>query len=221
MWRWANVENVDLFLQDVYSYYLSSGFWSTLLQRTLGLLTLAFVVGFTIFLTNWRDSEPVLQRLFEIIDAASCRKIGLYWPIRGEIDLRALAHRHVAAGGQVGLPVVVCSAAPVEFWLWEPGVPLVRGQWDIPVPKERRPVTPELLVIPLVGFDRAQYRLGYGGGFYDRTLAAAAPRPRTIGIGFAEAQLRTIHPQPHDIPMDQIVTNEFDLPPDSRSAKPT
>ena len=167
-----------------------------------------------------RDSEPVLQRLLELIDVSSYPTVGLYWPIRGEIDLRPLARRHVACGGRVGLPVVVQSAAPVEFWLWEPGVPLVRGQWDIPVPKERRPVTPDLLVIPLVGFDRALYRLGYGGGFYDRTLAAATPRPRTIGIGFADAELPTIHPQRHDIPMDRIVTNAFLLPPDLQSGQP-
>jgi len=165
--------------------------------------------------------EAVLQHLLELIDAETYPSLGLYWPIRGEIDLRALARRHVAAGGRVGLPVVVRSAAPVEFWLWEPGVPLARGQWDIPVPKERRLVTPDLLVIPLVGFDRALYRLGYGGGFYDRTLAAATPRPRTIGVGFADAELSTIHPQPHDIPMDRIVTNSLVLPRASTPAQPS
>jgi 5-formyltetrahydrofolate cyclo-ligase len=160
-----------------------------------------------------RSSEPVLRQLTDSIDPARTATLGLYWPIRGEIDLRALAHQHFERGGIVGLPVVVRSAAPVEFWRWEPGVPLVRGEWNIPVPKERRLVVPDLLVIPLVGFDRALYRLGYGGGFYDRTLAAASPRPRTIGVGFADAELASIFPQPHDIPMDLIVTDEFTLPP--------
>ena len=81
-----------------------------------------------------------------------------------------------------------------------------RGFWNIPVPAERRVVKPDVLVIPLVGYDAAGFRLGYGGGYYDRTLAALVPRPFCIGVGFDDAQLETIHPQPHDIPMNLIVT---------------
>ncbi|HEY3787058.1 MAG TPA: 5-formyltetrahydrofolate cyclo-ligase [Steroidobacteraceae bacterium] len=157
-------------------------------------------------------SAPILEYLFDSIDVASCPVLGLYWPIRGEIDLRELARRHVAAGGVVGLPVVVQKAAPVEFWRWQPGVAMRRGIWNIPVPPERGLVAPQLLVIPLVGFDSGRFRLGYGGGFYDRTLGAAQPRPRTIGVGFADQQLPTIYPQPHDIPMERIVTNESTIP---------
>ena len=80
-----------------------------------------------------------------------------------------------------------------------------RGLWNIPVPAERRPSTRALL-IPLVGYDSAGYRLGYGGGYYDRTLAATASRPLCIGVGYDDARLATIHPQPHDIPMSLIVT---------------
>ena len=109
----------------------------------------------------------------------------------------------------VGLPVVVQDAAPVEFWRWRQGVALKRGHWNIPVPPERDVVTPDVLVVPLVGFDSGRYRLGYGGGFYDRTLAAATPRPHTIGIAFTDAELPTIYPQPHDIPMDVIATDQF------------
>lgn len=154
---------------------------------------------------------PVLKYLFHSIDVSSCPVLGIYWPIRGEIDLREIARRHVAAGGVVALPVVVQKAAPVEFWRWQPGVALRRGLWNIPIPRERRPVEPNVLIVPLVGFDASRYRLGYGGGFYDRTLAAAAPRPRTIGVGLADAELPTIYPQSHDIPMDVIVTDRFTL----------
>jgi 5-formyltetrahydrofolate cyclo-ligase len=153
-----------------------------------------------------RLSEPIIDVLRRAIDVSRHPVLGLYWPIRGEIDLREFARQHVAAGGVVGLPVVVQDAAPVEFWRWRPGVALKRGHWNIPVPPQRELVSPDLLVVPLVGFDSARYRLGYGGGFYDRTLAAANPRPRTIGIAFADAQLPGIYPQPHDIPMDAIVT---------------
>ena len=156
-----------------------------------------------------RLSAPVIDYLHSAVDVVRYPALGVYWPIRGEIDLRDFARRHVEAGGVVGLPVVVQDAAPVEFWRWRPGVALKRGHWNIPVPPERDLVRPDVLVVPLVGFDAGCYRLGYGGGFYDRTLAAAAPRPHTIGIAFADAELNTIYPQPHDIPMDVIVTERF------------
>jgi len=133
--------------------------------------------------------------------------LGIYWPFRGEIDVRDLAHRHIEAGGTVALPVVVEKNAPVEFWRWRPDVPMSRGLYNIPIPGEREVVAPDVLIVPLVGFDRIGYRLGYGGGYYDRTLAASQPRPRTIGIAFAQAELDTIYPQPHDIPMSCIVTD--------------
>ena len=156
-----------------------------------------------------RLSQPVIAYLRSAIDVARFPVVGLYWPIRGEIDLREFARDHVAAGGTVGLPVVVQDAAPVEFWRWRPHMALKRGHWNIPVPPERDLVTPDVLVVPLVGFDSGRYRLGYGGGFYDRTLAAAKPRPHTIGIAFTDVELPTIYPQPHDIPMDVIATDQF------------
>ena len=144
--------------------------------------------------------------MLEILGGTLPGSLGVYWPIQGEMNFIPLAHTVLDAGGSVGLPVVVKKSAPVEFWRWRRGERLVRGEWDIPVPKHRDVIDPELLIVPLVGFDAAGYRLGYGAGFYDRTLAAANPRPRTIAVGFSTAQLDTIHPQPHDIPMDVIVT---------------
>jgi 5-formyltetrahydrofolate cyclo-ligase len=154
-------------------------------------------------------SQPVIEYLRDMLKPERYPLVGLYWPIRGEIDLREFALNFVAAGGIVGLPVVIQSDAPVEFWRWQPGVVLKRGRWNIPVPPERELVRPEVLVVPLVGFDARRYRLGYGGGFYDRTLAAAVRRPLTIGIAFADVELPNIHPQPHDIPMDVIVTEKY------------
>ena len=154
-------------------------------------------------------SAPILEQLHSDLIAAHAQVLGIYWPLRGEIDVRQVAHRHIARDGIVALPVVVEKNAAVEFWRWRPEVPMSRGLFNIPIPGERELVKPEVLIVPLVGFDRAGYRLGYGGGYYDRTLAAANPRPRTIGIAFAEAELQTIHPQPHDIPMCRIVTDRF------------
>jgi 5-formyltetrahydrofolate cyclo-ligase len=145
-------------------------------------------------------------RLKGLLDRSSFAVLGIYWPIRGEIDVRDLARAYLQAGKRVALPVVVTQAGPVEFWQWQPDMPMARGVWNIPVPAERIVLTPDTLVVPMTGYDRAQYRLGYGGGYYDRTLAAASPRPRTIGVVRSDAELMTIYPQPHDIPMDAIVT---------------
>ncbi len=134
------------------------------------------------------------------------RHVGFYWPFKGEFDPRPLARALHAAGVRLALPVVLQRAQPMVFRPWWPGIRMTRGIWDIPVPAEGRPVRPDTLLIPLVGFDARGYRLGHGGGYYDRTLAAMPRRPLAIGIGFESLRLQTIHPQPHDIPMDLIVT---------------
>ncbi len=132
--------------------------------------------------------------------------IGFYWPIKGEFDLRPVVNNACKQGWQAALPVVSKPAQPLEFHLWTPTTRLVRGFWNIPVPAERNVVMPSVLLVPLVGFDKHNYRLGYGGGYYDRTLAGFDKRPLTIGIGIELSRLETIYPQQHDIPMDRIVT---------------
>ncbi|MEX0760159.1 MAG: 5-formyltetrahydrofolate cyclo-ligase [Tistlia sp.] len=132
--------------------------------------------------------------------------IGFYWPFKREVDLRSLVRDCLAGGAAAALPVVVEKAAPLEFWSWSPRMKMASGVWDIPIPATRAPVHPDVVLVALLGFDRAGYRLGYGGGYYDRTLAALSPRPLTLGIGFDAGRLETIHPQPHDIPLDAIVT---------------
>ena len=153
-----------------------------------------------------RHAAALIERLLSAVDLRAFTVLGYYWPIRGELDLRPVATRHVDAGGVAALPAVVAKDEPVEFWRWEPGTEMQRGFWNIPVPLERRSVMPDVLLIPMVGYDAAGYRLGYGGGYYDRTLAALTPRPFCIGIAYDDSQLETIHPQPHDIPMNLIVT---------------
>lgn len=132
--------------------------------------------------------------------------IGFYWPFKGEIDLRHLVRDFMAQSAEAALPVVVEKGQALEFWAWRPRMKLGRGIWNIPIPAERHLVRPTALLVPLLGFDAAGYRLGYGGGYYDRTLAALDPRPLTIGVGYACGRLDTIFPQPHDIPLDAIVT---------------
>lgn len=144
----------------------------------------------------------VCAGIAEFLAARGDGCVGVYWPFKAEIDIRHIANE----GIPVALPVVVRRGQPLEFWSWRPDMALRRGVWDIPIPVDRKVVTPTLLLAPLLGFDDAGYRLGYGGGYYDRTLAAMSPRPLAIGLGFDFARLPTIHPQPHDIPMDAIVT---------------
>lgn len=132
--------------------------------------------------------------------------LGVYWPFRAEFDPRPLIDWAVAAGRTVALPAVVDKKGPLEYRVWRPGEPLADGVWGIPVPERRELVTPTTVLAPLVGFDAACYRLGYGGGYFDRTLAVLSPRAMAIGVGFEAQQLDTIHPQSFDIPMDLIVT---------------
>ncbi|WP_112311381.1 5-formyltetrahydrofolate cyclo-ligase [Pseudogemmobacter bohemicus] len=133
--------------------------------------------------------------------------LSAYWPIKCEPDLRDLMADLHGRGVTLALPVVELKAAPMVFRRWMPGMAMVRGDWNIPVPSpDAETLTPDIALSPLVGWDGAGFRLGYGGGYFDRTLAALSPRPFTIGIGLQSARLATIFPQPHDIAMDVILT---------------
>jgi 5,10-methenyltetrahydrofolate synthetase len=132
-------------------------------------------------------------------------RIGLYWPIKHEPNLLDWA-RQRPPGAKLCLPVVVARGQPLEYWHWEPGDAMRSGVWGIQIPSRRDVVTPDVMLAPLVGFDQARYRLGNGGGYFDRTLAALPVRPFVIGVGYAFGELETIYPQPHDVPMDMIIT---------------
>jgi 5,10-methenyltetrahydrofolate synthetase len=153
-------------------------------------------------------SEAIASKLDEAIDRVGNRIVSLYWPFKGEPDLRNWLIRLIERGARIALPVVVEKNAPLEFRLWSPGEPLERGIWNILVPAHRAVVMPDIVIAPVVGFDAANFRLGYGGGYFDRTLAAAPKRPLAIGIGYGLARIDTIYPQLHDIAMDLIVTDE-------------
>ena len=106
----------------------------------------------------------------------------------------------------MGLPTVVQPRTPLEFRRWTPGIEMEVGIYSIPFPKARDLLQPELLLVPLVGFDAEGFRLGYGGGYYDRTIASFTKRPFALGIGFELSRLATIYPQDFDLAMDVIVT---------------
>jgi 5,10-methenyltetrahydrofolate synthetase len=153
-------------------------------------------------------SERIVEKLTAAIGRVKDQLIGVYWPIRGEPDLRKWMADIVGAGGRIALPVVIKKGWPLEFRRWAPGDPMERGVWNILVPSHGPSVQPGVVIAPLVGFDGAKYRLGYGGGFFDRTLAAMPTRPLAIGVGYATGRLGSIYPQAHDIAMDMIITDE-------------
>ncbi len=132
--------------------------------------------------------------------------VGFCWPFKAEFDARFAIRNFRGRGAAAALPVVIAKATPLQFRAWWPGAPMTSGVYDIPVPDGTALVVPDAAIVPMNGFDAQGYRLGYGGGYFDRTLAATAPRPLAVGVGFEFARLVTIHPQPHDIAMDFVVT---------------
>lgn len=153
-------------------------------------------------------TAAIAAALEQLIGTGQQEIVSVYWPIRAEPDLRAWMHAACARGVAIALPVAVALGQPLTFRPWRPGAAMARGLWKIPYPAEGPEVTPTTVLAPLVGFDAACYRLGYGGGFFDRTLAALQPRARVIGVGYRQLEIATIRPQPHDVPMDMIVTEE-------------
>ncbi|MEO9781946.1 MAG: 5-formyltetrahydrofolate cyclo-ligase [Sedimentitalea sp.] len=135
--------------------------------------------------------------------------VSFYWPIQDEPDLRPLMNELCETGVDIALPLVETRAAPLVFRRWTPQTRMVRGHWNIPVPPSDAPIVmPDLVLAPLVGWDSDGYRLGYGGGYFDRTLAAVTRKPIAVGIGFQSSKLATIYPQPHDIALDLILTEQ-------------
>lgn len=155
------------------------------------------------------QARRIAARLEALIGDPAGLTVSAYWPFRGEPDLREVMKAIDAGKGRCALPVVVERGKPLIFRVWRPGETLERGVWNIPVPREdAETVIPDIVIAPVVGYDDACYRLGYGGGYFDRTLAALPQHPKTIGVGYALAAIPTIFPLPHDIPLDMVVTAE-------------
>jgi 5,10-methenyltetrahydrofolate synthetase len=152
--------------------------------------------------------HQIVANLEEVIPNTQGLTISAYWPFRGEPDLRKFMTSVSARGGRCALPVVLEQGKPLIFRPWSAGEPLANGVWNIPVPATTAEVVPDIVIAPVVGFDRACYRLGYGGGFFDRTLATMKNFPRKLGVGYRQQALLTIYPQPNDIPMDMIITEQ-------------
>jgi 5-formyltetrahydrofolate cyclo-ligase len=144
------------------------------------------------------------------------RSIGFYWPLPGEFDAREWIAAWLAAdtSRRAALPVIRERHTPLQFYFWTPGAPMREGHHGIPEPAAQDAAdvaVPDLLLVPCVGFDRAGYRLGYGGGYYDRTLAAwpAGEAPLTVGVAWEACRIDdgVLEPEAHDLPLDAVITD--------------
>jgi 5,10-methenyltetrahydrofolate synthetase len=152
----------------------------------------------------WRRRiDASLERSFPGLARA---RLAFCWPIKNEYDPRHFVKTLRSRGALTALPVVVAPKQPLAFREWHPGVQLARGPMDIPYPVNSAEVVPDAALVPMNGWDAQGYRLGYGAGFFDRTLASFAKKPVVIGISYELGRLDTIHPQPWDVPMDYVVT---------------
>ena len=164
--------------------------------------------------------------------------IGAYWPIKGEFDPLPALYRWqedavlspefkenttLAQAGRaqlatesiagrsprkIGLPVVDKIHKTLTFHAWYPGCPMEEDAYGIPKPKDTEIIVPTLLFVPCVGYGPGGYRLGYGGGFYDRTLALLEPRPVTVGLGYSKGWLPDLLPEPHDVALDVLLNDK-------------
>ncbi len=153
-----------------------------------------------------RAQATLAAALDELLMERKTASIAAYWPIRDEPDLRSWMQQKAMHGRQLALPVITATGEPLKFARWRPGDAMRRGRWGIAEPARFEWLVPELVIVPLLGVDAKHYRLGNGGGYYDRTLAAANPRPVSVGVGYDQARIDSIYPLPHDIPLDVIFT---------------
>ena len=149
-------------------------------------------------------SAQIVEHLIRLLTAPTIA--GFCWPIKGEPDVRLVLEHWAKSGSVAALPVVIAEASPLGFRPWSSETRLEEDRYGIPTPVDGEFVTPDLLLMPLNGFDAAGYRLGYGGGYFDRTLAALSPRPLAVGVGFEINRLESIRPEIHDQRLDWIVT---------------
>lgn len=165
-------------------------------------------------LPNRLELAVELQRMLRVWLATRTEcSVGAYWPIKGEFDPLPAVYRWTegasdGATRRVGLPVVDKVEGRLSFHVWYPGCPTELDAYDIPKPKGTEEFHPEMLLLPCVGYGPAGVRLGYGGGFYERTIQSLQPRPLTVGLAYAHSFLPLLRAEPDDLPMDVVITED-------------
>jgi 5-formyltetrahydrofolate cyclo-ligase len=156
-----------------------------------------------------RASLAIEAHLESLLSQRPPQVIAFCWPLRQEFDCRPLVARLIDRGWRAAQPVVLAPATPMVFRPWTPATPMTEDRHGIPIPAGDQTIVPDVVLLPLVAFDAQGFRIGYGGGYFDRTLAALSAlsaRPFSIGVGFELARIDSVRPEPHDIPLDTIVT---------------
>jgi 5,10-methenyltetrahydrofolate synthetase len=153
-------------------------------------------------------SRSILAHLETFLMPRSPGIIAFCAPIRAEVDCQPLIEKLLAAGWQAAMPAVIAPASPMLFRPWSPATAMTADPHGIPIPDTTVAVIPSVVLLPVLAFDRAGYRLGYGGGYFDRTLVALHPRPLSVGVGFHQSSVDTLSPTPHDVPLDVAVTEQ-------------
>jgi 5-formyltetrahydrofolate cyclo-ligase len=155
-------------------------------------------------------SASVLEHLHVLLAQRQAARLAFYWPIRAEIDCRPLVTRLIGQGWSACLPHIVDRSAAMTFRDWTPATAMINGEHGIPTVSDEASLQtvalPDVLLLPVNAFDREGFRLGYGGGYYDRTLAALPRRPWVVGVGFDLARVDSIRPHSQDHALDAVVT---------------
>ena len=153
-------------------------------------------------------SERIDRHLDTVLPDLRGRVVGFCWPYKGEHDCRPVVRRLLERGSRSALPVIVAPRSPLAFREWHEGAAMVEGAHGIPVPRHGADIVPDVVLLPANGFDAHGFRLGYGAGYFDRTLATLDRRPVVFGICYELGRLSTIYPRAHDIALDYIVTED-------------
>lgn len=151
-------------------------------------------------------SEVLATQVARWLAAQPYTCVAAFWPVRGEPDLLPMLAEWLTADARRMAALPVIEGDVLRFAPWSPAAKMQPGPHHIAVPATAKRVRPQALLIPCVGIDARRYRLGYGGGYYDRTLAVLVLRPFTLGVAFDCARVASIQPQAHDIALDAAVT---------------
>jgi len=158
-----------------------------------------------------RDGKELAQNFLRSIEIRAPAKVSGYWPIQSEIDVRPLLLSLHSLGNILCLPTIAGPAAPLKFRQWSPCDVLKRGLFNTSEPHELKPqINPKVVIVPLLAFDARGNRLGYGGGYYDRTLSSLNEgKIITVGVGYEAQLLNSIPVDQNDVALDWIITEEM------------
>lgn len=157
-----------------------------------------------------KDAAAILRHVEAWLSVQNFNTIGFYLPIFQEVDLVPVIGSWLETNPNKSAAIPVIEEERMFFAEWSPNIPLTKGIFNTLIPQTIKKIEPDVLLVPCLGFDHSNFRLGYGGGWYDRYLSQTYPRPYTVGIAYSKCRIDTISPEPTDIPLNKIITDEDD-----------